>query len=82
MVKNIEQTYRPLLEAVAFATRAHQGQMRKDRQTPYVSHAYRVCLNSGNVTKPSVCVKVDTYPVRVEDGMILVALEGDQEKAA
>lgn len=41
MAKNIEQTYRPLLEAVAFATRAHQGQFRKDRQTPYVSHAYR-----------------------------------------
>src|SRR5207249_469734 len=44
MAKNIEQGYRPLLEAVAFTTRAHQGQFRKDRQTPYVSHAYRVCM--------------------------------------
>jgi guanosine-3',5'-bis(diphosphate) 3'-pyrophosphohydrolase len=33
-----------LLEAVAFATRAHRGQIRKDGQTPYVSHAFRVCL--------------------------------------
>jgi guanosine-3',5'-bis(diphosphate) 3'-pyrophosphohydrolase len=31
-------------EAVAFAARAHQGQWRKDRATPYVSHAFRVCL--------------------------------------
>lgn len=44
MAKNIEQSHRPLLEAVAFAARAHQGQLRKDKQTPYVSHAYRVCL--------------------------------------
>lgn len=33
-----------LLDAVAFAARAHQGQMRKDRATPYVSHPFRVCL--------------------------------------
>ena len=33
-----------LLEAVAFAARAHHGQMRKDRATPYVSHVFRVCL--------------------------------------
>jgi guanosine-3',5'-bis(diphosphate) 3'-pyrophosphohydrolase len=33
-----------LLEAVAFAARAHQGQLRKDRATPYVSHVFRVCL--------------------------------------
>jgi (p)ppGpp synthase/HD superfamily hydrolase len=35
---------RPLLEAVAFAARAHQGQLRKDGATPYVSHVFRVCL--------------------------------------
>jgi (p)ppGpp synthase/HD superfamily hydrolase len=34
----------PLLEAVAFAARAHQKQIRKDGQTPYVSHPLRVCL--------------------------------------
>ena len=35
---------RPLLEAVAFAARAHQGKLRKDGATPYVSHVFRVCL--------------------------------------
>jgi len=33
-----------LLDAVAFAARAHRSQMRKDRETPYVSHVFRVCL--------------------------------------
>ena len=37
-------TVRQLLEAVSFAARAHHGQMRKDHATPYVSHAFRVCL--------------------------------------
>jgi guanosine-3',5'-bis(diphosphate) 3'-pyrophosphohydrolase len=40
----LEQTYRPLLEAVSFAARAHHGQFRKDRHTPYASHPFRVCL--------------------------------------
>jgi (p)ppGpp synthase/HD superfamily hydrolase len=31
-------------EAAAFAARAHQHQKRKDAQTPYVSHVFRVCL--------------------------------------
>jgi guanosine-3',5'-bis(diphosphate) 3'-pyrophosphohydrolase len=31
-------------EAAAFAARAHQHQKRKDGQTPYVSHVFRVCL--------------------------------------
>jgi guanosine-3',5'-bis(diphosphate) 3'-pyrophosphohydrolase len=39
-----EQAYRPLLEAVSFAARAHRGQLRKDGETPYVSHVFRVCL--------------------------------------
>ena len=33
-----------IFEAAAFAARAHQHQLRKDRETPYVSHPYRVCL--------------------------------------
>jgi guanosine-3',5'-bis(diphosphate) 3'-pyrophosphohydrolase len=33
-----------LLDAVAFAARAHHSQLRKDRATPYVSHVFRVCL--------------------------------------
>jgi guanosine-3',5'-bis(diphosphate) 3'-pyrophosphohydrolase len=44
MASNWESTYRPLLEAVAFAARAHQGQIRKDGRTPYASHVFRVCL--------------------------------------
>ncbi len=33
-----------LLRAVVFAARAHRNQWRKDGQTPYVSHVFRVCL--------------------------------------
>jgi guanosine-3',5'-bis(diphosphate) 3'-pyrophosphohydrolase len=33
-----------LFEAAAFAARAHRHQVRKDGQTPYVSHPFRVCL--------------------------------------
>jgi (p)ppGpp synthase/HD superfamily hydrolase len=29
---------------VSFASRAHQGQLRKDGRTPYASHPFRVCL--------------------------------------
>jgi guanosine-3',5'-bis(diphosphate) 3'-pyrophosphohydrolase len=31
-----------ILEAIQFASREHHGQMRKDGETPYVSHPYRV----------------------------------------
>jgi guanosine-3',5'-bis(diphosphate) 3'-pyrophosphohydrolase len=34
----------PLLDAIAFAARVHRHQVRKDNQTPYVSHVLRVCL--------------------------------------
>jgi guanosine-3',5'-bis(diphosphate) 3'-pyrophosphohydrolase len=33
-----------LLDAVAFAARAHRHQLRKDGETPYVSHPVRVSL--------------------------------------
>jgi guanosine-3',5'-bis(diphosphate) 3'-pyrophosphohydrolase len=36
--------YRSLLSAASFAARAHRDQLRKDRQTPYVAHPFRVCL--------------------------------------
>jgi nitrite reductase (NADH) small subunit len=45
-------------------------------------HAYRLCLDTGKVTKPDLCVKVETYPVRVEEGVVMVALPDAQEKAA
>ena len=38
-----------VLEAAAFAARAHAGQFRKDGETPYVSHVFRVCLTLTNV---------------------------------
>jgi guanosine-3',5'-bis(diphosphate) 3'-pyrophosphohydrolase len=44
MPDSLESTYRPLLETIAFAGRAHRHQLRKDGLTPYVSHAFRVCL--------------------------------------
>lgn len=31
-------------EAAAFAARAHRHHTRKDKETPYVSHVFRVCL--------------------------------------
>ena len=37
-------TARLVLDAIAFAARAHQGQLRKDGKTPYASHPFRVCL--------------------------------------
>jgi guanosine-3',5'-bis(diphosphate) 3'-pyrophosphohydrolase len=46
-------THIPLAElpfkATAFAARAHQHQKRKDGQTPYVSHVFRVCLVARHV---------------------------------
>lgn len=41
---DVERTCRPLLEAIAFAARAHRNQTRKDGKTPYHSHVFRVCL--------------------------------------
>ena len=45
-------------------------------------HAYKVCLDTGNVTKPEVCVKVETYEVRVENGVVMVALGAETACAA
>lgn len=44
MTRTFDQSYRKLLDAAAFAARAHRGQVRKDQETPYVSHPFRVCL--------------------------------------
>jgi (p)ppGpp synthase/HD superfamily hydrolase len=33
-----------LLQAIAFAARAHRHQLRKDKETPYVSHVVRVAF--------------------------------------
>ena len=34
----------PLLDAIAYSARVHRPQLRKDGETPYVSHVFRVCL--------------------------------------
>jgi guanosine-3',5'-bis(diphosphate) 3'-pyrophosphohydrolase len=39
-----DRAFEQLLHALAFAARAHRHQLRKDGQTPYVSHVFRVCL--------------------------------------
>jgi guanosine-3',5'-bis(diphosphate) 3'-pyrophosphohydrolase len=44
MATSFDPAHRLLLDAVAFAARAHRHQLRKDGQTPYVSHVFRVCL--------------------------------------
>jgi guanosine-3',5'-bis(diphosphate) 3'-pyrophosphohydrolase len=44
MAGNVTKDVKPLLDAIAFAARAHEGQLRKDGRTPYVSHVFRVCL--------------------------------------
>lgn len=31
-------------QAASFAARAHRGQMRKDAQTPYIAHCFRVAM--------------------------------------
>src|SRR5262245_10063319 len=49
MPESLEGTYRPLLEAVAFAGRAHHGQLRKDCRTPYASHVARAALITRHV---------------------------------
>jgi nitrite reductase (NADH) small subunit len=44
-------------------------------------HGYKVCLETGHVVKPEIAVKVGSYPVRVEDGVVLVEF-AKREKAA
>jgi guanosine-3',5'-bis(diphosphate) 3'-pyrophosphohydrolase len=44
MVGKIAGPQGALLDAIAFAARAHRDQLRKDGETPYVSHVFRVCL--------------------------------------
>ena len=45
-------------------------------------HGYKFCLETGNMLKPALGVRADTYPVRVEDGIILVQVDSAKEKAA
>lgn len=33
-------------------------------------HGWKISLDTGDILKPDVCIKVGTYPVSVEDGII------------
>jgi nitrite reductase (NADH) small subunit len=35
-------------------------------------HGWKICLDSGDIVKPQVPVRVEVYPVRVADGVIEV----------
>ena len=45
-------------------------------------HGHKVCLETGKMLKPDLGVRVDTYPVKVEDGLVLVQLDSAEERAA
>ncbi|MBI1789685.1 MAG: nitrite reductase small subunit NirD [Acidobacteria bacterium] len=45
-------------------------------------HAWKVCLETGQVRRPSVEACVATFPVRVEDGVVQVQLPSPAEAAA
>lgn len=47
-------------------------------------HNWRICLESGHVTKPceSGVTPVRTFPVKVEDGILVVGLEAELVAAA
>jgi guanosine-3',5'-bis(diphosphate) 3'-pyrophosphohydrolase len=44
MTESPRDLVRSVLEAASFAARAHRHQLRKDGQTPYAAHPFRVCL--------------------------------------
>lgn len=49
MAEPLRERYGKLLSAVGHAARAHRHQVRKDGQTPYVAHVFRVCLIARHV---------------------------------
>ena len=44
MPESLSAQYRSLLSAASFAACAHRHQLRKDGETPYAAHPFRVCL--------------------------------------
>jgi len=45
-------------------------------------HGWKISLETGNVMKPDVCVRVETYPVSVRDGVVCVQIEKTEEEKA
>ena len=41
-------------------------------------HGWKVCLDSGRVTRPDLPIRVRTYPVKVEDGVIQIQLSEER----
>ncbi|MGH9351945.1 MAG: nitrite reductase small subunit NirD [Terriglobia bacterium] len=44
-------------------------------------HSWKVCLSTGAVKKPQAEACVETYPTRVEDGVVLMRLDAAGEEA-
>ena len=44
-------------------------------------HGWKVCLDTGAILKPQVPVTVETYPTKLEDGVILVDVPATRGKA-
>jgi len=45
-------------------------------------HGYQVCLDTGTILRPDCEMRVNTYPVREEDGIVSVMVNAAGEKAA
>jgi len=45
-------------------------------------HGWKISLETGTVMKPDVCVRVETYPVSVRDGVVCVQIENTEEEKA
>jgi nitrite reductase (NADH) small subunit len=45
-------------------------------------HGWKISLESGGVLKPDVCVRVETYPLTLDDGVISVQIESRKREEA
>lgn len=45
-------------------------------------HGWKVCLESGKVRKPEVQACLETYPTKVEDGVVFIQITEAEESAA
>lgn len=75
---------KPVLSAIAFAAKAHQGQFRNDGRTPYISHTFRVATivrSVFGIADPAVlqtAVLHDTVEDTTSDADDLIELFGDE----
>ena len=64
----------PLCDGIVTGAPSLAGSPVKGHAVVCPLHGWKVDLNTGNVLKPDVSVKVDTYEVRVKEGVIEVNL--------